>query len=402
MMTSRNPDAQPTSDSPARPERSPEEDISLLSLASVVLRHRWTVVGAPIVLAVLFVTHGFLFTPRSWTSTGSFTPQTGQEGGGRLSGLASQVGIQLPSGEGAAQSPRFYADLLHSRELLAPLVYVEYSVKNASQSLAKDGSSTASTERMQADASQDNDPGRAGVTLIDAFGIQAEDSASATAAAVGKLKSNISVSTDRETGVVNFSVTMPSPELAHAVAGRLLDALHRFNVETRRSRASAKRQFLEERVRKARQDLRAAEDSLEAFLENNRQYENSPALVFERQRLQRRVDLQQQIYTSLSQSLEEARIDEVRNTPVVTVVEEPDRPVRPDGKGLTTRGFLGLLVGAMVGLFWAFGAEYVAGVREEEPDEYRTLSTLLKDARSDLARLGQRARSLFAGSGDGD
>lgn len=349
---------------PLGPERQPEEEVSLLSLAGVLLRHRWVVVGAPVLLASLLVIHGVLFTERTWTSTGSFTPQVAEQGSERLQGLASQFGVQLGS-QGAAQSPRFYADLLRSRELLTRVVEGRYGEEEAS--------------------------------LVEVYGIQAEDSAAAASAAARRLRGDLSVSTDRETGVVTFSASLPTPELAESVADRLLEALHRFNLETRQSRASAEREFLEDRVRQARQDLRTAEDSLETFLRNNRRYENSPQLVFERQRLQRRVDLQQQIYTSLAQSLEESRIDEVRTTPILTVVEQPDRPVRPDGRGLMTRGFLGLFLGGMAGFFWAFGAEYVARSREEDPEEYREVSSLAEQAREDLRRLAGKTRRLFGG-----
>lgn len=389
-MTDRESDPRsPSADTPERPlgpRRTPAEEVSLLSLAEVLLRRRWVVVGAPVVLAFLLVAHGFLFTSSTWTSTGSFTPQVGQEGASRLQGLASQFGVRLSS-DGAAQSPRFYADLLRSKELLTRVVRARYGGGGGASSADSSGGGVRAGAAGEA----------AGRTLIEVYGIEADDSASATAAAVRTLRGDLSVTTDRETGVVTFSASLPEPELARQVGGRLLDALHSFNLRTRQSRASAERQFLEERVRQARADLRAAEDSLQIFLENNRRYQNSPTLVFERQRLQRRVDLQQQIYTSLSQSLEEARIDEVRTTPVITVVEEPDRPVRPDGRGLTTRGFLGLFLGGLAGLFWAFGAEYVARAREEEPEEYGEVAALLAQARRDLRGALRRLRELVGG-----
>jgi len=91
--------------------------------------------------------------------------------------------------------------------------------------------------------------------------------------------------------------------------------------DTRQSQAAAERGFTEERMAEAQEELRAAENELQRFLQNNRQFQNSPELVFQHDRLQRRVAMRQQVYTSLVQSYEQARIDEVPNTPVITVVE---------------------------------------------------------------------------------
>ena len=70
-----------------------------------------------------------------------------------------------------------------------------------------------------------------------------------------------------------------------------------------------------------------------------------PELNFQQERLQRQVQLQQQLYTTLSQSFEQAKIEEVRDTPVITVVEPPEAPVRPDPRGLVRNAFLTIILG---------------------------------------------------------
>lgn len=99
------------------PPRDPYDDyeeISLLALFGVLLRHRWVVVGTSVVLAAVVVLWSLLLTPRTWTSTASFTPQAGEQASGRLEGLASQFGVSLPSGGNASETPGFYADLLRT------------------------------------------------------------------------------------------------------------------------------------------------------------------------------------------------------------------------------------------------------------------------------------------------
>lgn len=352
------------------------EEISLIRLVNVLLEHRRIVVGLPLLVAFLVVGYTML-QPRSWTSSASFMPQGGGTGGqlSRISGLAAQFGVNVPTGE-SGESPQFYAELLRSREILESAARTRYD-------FTVDGDAGAGTA-----ASPDTLSG----SLVELFEIEARTPALATKAAVGALRNRTSVSTNAETGVVEVSVTTPWPELSRQVADRLIGLVNEFNLRTRRSQAQEERQFLENRLEQARAELHAAEDSLERFLERNRSFENSPTLRFENQRLERRVELRQQVYSSLSQSYEEAKIAEVRNTPVITVVEPPDAPARPDPRRVRLKGVLGLLLGGMAGVFWAFGREFMEGAREHDPDDYREFETLRRETAEELRGLWRRVR----------
>jgi uncharacterized protein involved in exopolysaccharide biosynthesis len=96
----------------------------------------------------------------------------------------------------------------------------------------------------------------------------------------------------------------------------------------------------------ARERLVAAEGRLETFLTANRQLA-SPQLVVERDRVQRDVVMQQQVVTTLMQSREEARLREVRDTPVILVLESPRVPIERDPRHTVVRAALGA-IGALL------------------------------------------------------
>jgi uncharacterized protein involved in exopolysaccharide biosynthesis len=131
---------------------------------------------------------------------------------------------------------------------------------------------------------------------------------------------------------------------------RLLDELDAFNVETRRSRAQAERKFTERRVVELRTELREAEDRLEEFLRRNRITQFSPELTFQRDRLAREISLRQQVYSTMVQAYEQAKIDEVRDTPVLTRITGPTLPSRPDGPGPFRAMAFGFLLGVVATL----------------------------------------------------
>jgi uncharacterized protein involved in exopolysaccharide biosynthesis len=171
----------------------------------------------------------------------------------------------------------------------------------------------------------------------------------------------LAVRTERETGIVYVSVTSEDPDLSLQVAERLLDEVNRFNLETRQSQAAAERAFIENRVEAVEAELREAEAALLAHIQSNRQIGGSPELQYERERLQEEASSRRQIYMSLVQSYEEARISEVRDTPVLTVLQTPFLPPAPDPRRLVIRTLVGAVVGGVLGLLLAFLAEALGG-----------------------------------------
>lgn len=322
---------EPVSATRPRPRQAPPDDeISLWEVLAVLIRRRAVIVWAVAVCAVLAVTLTFL-QPRSWTTSASFRPQ-GSDGPGELASLAAQFGVNVGGGE-ATESPAFYQELLTSREILSRVAAASYPLEDGPAPLV---------DLLEIEADPE-EPRAEDLRLVKAIEWLRE--------------SAISVSTGRETGILTLEVETEWPEVSRGIADALLAEVARFNLETRQSQAGAERSFVEERVRAAREDLETAEARLQAFLESNRQIGGSPELQFERDRLQREVGLRQQVYSTLVQSYEQARISEVRDTPVITVLQAPFLPLEPDGRGLVLRFALGVVLGGMVGVVLAFLVE---------------------------------------------
>ncbi len=334
------------------PARTP--DLSLLALVNVVLAARRLVVGTGLALAILTGVV-LLLLPRTWTSTSVFMPQ-GRRAPSAISGLAAQFGLAA-AGLEAGQTPAFYADLLGSRELLAAAVDSPYVVPG----------------------------GATPVRLADVWGLDGapEDQRER---AIRRLRSVMSAEVSQRTGTVQLAVGMTDPALAAAVNDRLLDLLNRFNLESRQSQAAAERRFTERRLGEIGQALREAEDRLQAFLQQNRDYRNSPELQFRKDRLEREVSLQQQLYTSLAQAFEQAKIDEVRDTPVITVVQRPFVPVRPDPRGIVAKTAAALLLGAALGIAIAFLQRLWQRGGLGSPDELGEFQALVADMRRAFVR----------------
>jgi uncharacterized protein involved in exopolysaccharide biosynthesis len=341
--------------------RQRDDEVSVIAIANLLLRHRYLMLALPVAFAigaVAFVT----VRARDYQAVSRFAPH-GRDAprAGGLAGVAAQFGLALGSAADG-ESPHFYAELLKSRDLLTQAALAQYEF----------------TSRM------DGGDTLAG-TLVTFFGGQAIDSTRRTRRTVGKLKRNIEVSVDSRAGLVTVRTRAPWPGLAEGLNRQLLTLVADFNVQRRQSRAAAERRFVEARLQEAQGDLEAAENALTRFLEQNRVYEGSPHLTFAANRLQRRVELRQEVYRTLASSFEEARIDEVRNTPLITIVEKPEGSARRVGRSRIIAGILALFLGLVVAVMIVFFREYAARSRADDPREYAEFQRLRQTAVAELS-----------------
>ena len=223
--------------------------------------------------------------------------------------------------------------------------------------------------------------------LVDVLEIDAESALLARDLAIEMLLSNTAVSTGRESGIVTIAVTTRWPQLSQLLATRIVELVNEFNQQARSTQASSERRFVESRLADVKQELRNAEDQLEGFLNQNRTFREAPALAFQYERLQREVTLRQQMVLGLAQAFEQARIEEVRNTPVITMVETPELPPRPDRRRLLLKAGLGILMGAVLGVGWALVVEFGGSGDAATRDEVEEFGQLRREALQDLRRL---------------
>jgi capsule polysaccharide export protein KpsE/RkpR len=340
--------------------RMKEDDVSLFAIGNTVLRHRWRIARWALVGGVLAVLP-VLFAKPEYTANASFMPQTAQDPArAGLANLAGQFGLQLGGGTQQGQTPEFYVSLLESRVILAPILDDTFVVSEQ--------------------------PARRG-TLLDLLEIEGPQSPQRIERGVEALKGRIGTRIATKTGVVMVSVHMPWASLSRDVTDSLLAGVNAFNLRTRQSQASEERRFTEGRLAAARSDLRDAEDRLQGFLQRNRRIEHSPQLIFERERLQREVTLQQQIVTSLAQAHEEVRIREVRDTPLITVIERPTIPTHADPSGRFKRGIAGLMAGAFLGMFFAFTRDVFRRRHASHDPDAEEFRRSLTEVKAEVARL---------------
>ncbi len=307
-------------------EKREEGEMSLLALVAVLLRNRWRIIGMMIAGALVALL-AVWSRPALYMATTSFIPEGSDPGRSALAGLAGQLGVAVPQSGLSSSSPEFYTTLLKSRVLLTPILYDTVTV-------------TEMNGRRMA--------------VIDIFKVEKGPQKVREEEGVAALSGVIKPTIIRSTGAIQVAVLTRWPSVSLAIASAMVDGVTDFNKRTRHTQAANERSFVQERLGVASTELRDAEERLQAFLTNNRELGGSPSLQFERDRLQRNLDLRQRVFTTLTQAFEDARIREIRDAPGITLFEPPAVPSLPEPRGRGRVMVVGLLFGAVLGSLLAF------------------------------------------------
>lgn len=362
-------------------DRSGPDRLTALGLLTLLLRRRRLLVGFP--LAVAAAAAGLsLLLGREFVAESRFMPEQDLPASSEMAGIAAQLGM-APGG--GLESLDFYVELIHSHHLLREVALTRYVVP------------------------VDNGRDTLNGNLLTLYEIDKGTPEERLKAAVLRLRDReIAPYPRRQANLIQLRTTAPWPELAEAMNARVLELVNRFNLERRQSRALQEREFLEARFAQAQQELREAEDELERFLSRNRRYTESPETQFQQSRLQRRVTFLQQILTSRAESLEQARVDAVRNTPVITVVDGPDQTALQTKPRPLVNAVLGLVLGLALALTALLISELVRHARRASPDDYSELSRVTRETlggwipgkRKRTGRDGDGRPTVSAGAGE--
>lgn len=273
-------------------------------------RLRWLIIG-PIIVG-LAVGSALYFTPRQYSVEASFVAQENESGGGGgglgkgLSSIASTLGVSgvggLPSLSGA-NNPDLYTALITAPQFLHDVVVTQYT----------------STQ-----------PGGFSGDLVKYFKYHKPTRIESELAAMKSLKRRlITVDIDHKSEIITVTVATKDPDLTAHIARRIMTLVNQFNLQRRQAQASAESDFTAQRSQDALANLQKSEDALIAFDERNRSVNTSPRLQTERSGLERRISIAEEVYLQLTEQNEQARLDAVRNTPVIAAISNPEGLVEP-------------------------------------------------------------------------
>jgi len=279
---------------------------------------------------------------------------------GSLQQLASLAGVG-----GAIVSPsQLYPDILMSERVLKGVIYHKYR-----------------TESFPYE-----------VNLIQFYKRDDEDSVYNYEQCLKDLRRDIiAIDVDRKTTIITLTVTTSQKQLSADIANQITAELDDYQRNFRQTNASEQRKFLEQRLVEVKDELARAEERLKEFQEKNRRTEQSPQLQLEQGRLSRDVELNSTLFIQLTSQYELAKLDEIKNTPVVQVL---DAARVPSEKSRTGKRRIFVLGAAFLSFLFSSGwyvlLHWLNELRSENEDFahiYGALEESYLRARSKVGRI---------------
>ena len=138
--------------------------------------------------------------------------------------------------------------------------------------------------------------------------------------AISKLENNLYVF-EEESGLIKIRVLMEDPQLAADISNYISNFLIKYIGTELKLKSTQYRRFLGNRLIEVEEQLKNAESELTSFRNSNPIAKDTPALQNSRGQLIRSLEVEQQVYLTLRTQYEIARADELKEQPVINILD---------------------------------------------------------------------------------
>lgn len=174
---------------------------------------------------------------------------------------------------------------------------------------------------------------------------------------ISDLKKRISATLDEESGILTVSSEMGDPKLAAHVAKYTIEELTLYLTDYRTEKVLRDLSYIQEQLEKAEVRFKEAQLVLANFRDSNQGNLSARART-EEQRLNSEYQLSFNLYNSLTQRFEEAKLKVQEETPVFKVLQPVQVPVSDETSGALILIII-LMLSGISGVCWVFFNYYM-------------------------------------------
>jgi uncharacterized protein involved in exopolysaccharide biosynthesis len=157
------------------------------------------------------------------------------------------------------------------------------------------------------------------------------------------------------TGLIQIKVKLEDPQISASIANFIGKQVQLYIQKENSAQSTIEKLFISERLSIVKKELEKSELELKIFKERNRGYEDSPELFMVFSRIYREEQAKQRVYLTLQQQLELSRIEEVKQSPILHILDYAIAPSRKSSPNrllfLIFSSFFGLISSSLVTLF---------------------------------------------------
>jgi len=356
--------SQPQQQQPYPPYYIEEDTISLSDILLVLAKQLKLLIITPLVFGVLTAFYVLFMVSPTYVSSAKIMSSGGGGSASHLQGLAAQFGVTVPGGNEGTEW--VYPEIVKSRTLAKSVLKRKFDTDKYGPQKSL----------LQILTYGDGEPDYSLDTLL-IFGASAL---------------NGMIDIQKEGTFYNLSISAFEPQFAADVCGALIEELDEHQRGYKTEKVKETRVFIEGRIVEVQKELEEAEEALKDFVDRNRQIQGSPALLLEQQRLTREASVLTGVFTTLKQQLEMTKIEEVKESALVQVLDPPVAPLFRDKPKRKLSVLLSLILGFGFAVVVAFVREYAQNSDEEEKGKMRQISLLTRSTISDLIPFKKKKR----------
>jgi uncharacterized protein involved in exopolysaccharide biosynthesis len=330
---------------------------SILEVLLILAHQIKIIILTPLIFCIIMIIHVTFIAKPTYTS---ISKMMSSHTGGRFSqaqGLAAQFGFSMSN---TAETKWAYPEIIRSRTLAKAMLKRKFDTNKFGMQKSL----------LQILTYGNNKPTSSDGTL--------------EIKGVDNFLKLVHVSEDLKTGIMTLKINSFEQVLSYELNRSLLQELDAHQNKYNKAKTSEAKKFIQDRIKDVEVELNAAEENLKVFMDRNRRIENSPALLLEQQRHGREVTVLTGVFTTLKQQLETTKIEEVKDSDYVVILDEPEIPIMRSTPVKKRSVLFAGLFGIGFGLVFAFVKEKFNNQSNQEKKDISNLIILFKNNILDL------------------
>jgi len=312
-----------------KPNITASDEIDLLEIFKTIWQGRKLIAIITILVTLLGLTNAMLTKPLYQATTSFYSLENQKSSGSSLGAAAAMLGMS--GGNDAGIGGYKANDIIKSRKIR-----------------------TALTKQLW-----QTDQYKSPVDLYTFWKIKGTSDADKLDKLLLKLEKSVTVAEEKKSNfissasasLVTVTVKTGDRELSKKIANKITELTNDFMQQARNKNIKESIIFIEQRLKDNKKELIEAEENLKQFKKTN-QIVVSAELQLELARLQREVTIKQEVYLTLVKQKEMSLIDVVKQSNVISVLDEAVRPeykVSPKRLNMLITSFiLGLFLGIAI------------------------------------------------------
>ena len=321
--------------------------------------------------------------PKEYTVDAKMAPEmTSKSGSGSLSSLASLAGINLSSMSTVdAVYPDLYPDIVSSTPFVVELFPVQVTFKDKKESVTTDlytylkdytrgpwwGKVISAPFKLLGwfmGLFREKVEPVEGYAALDSRELTQEQENIAKA-----IRGSIALSVDKKTSVMSMTVTAQDPQVATKICEEVITRLQTYVTSYRTEKSRKDLEYYETLYEESRDAYFASQQRYASYMDRN-QGVVLQRVRTEQERLQNEMNLNYQLYNACAQQLQTAKAKVQQETPVFTVINPPQVPLKRSKPSKVKILLASIFLGGMAAAVWIlWGRDFFANLKKKDEEE---------------------------------